>query len=48
VKKSEISEYVFSFELLKHYPTIRSFIIKQPLKRSWSDGMMELFGGKKK
>jgi hypothetical protein len=34
--------------MLKQYPTVRSFIIKQPLKKSWSDGMMELLGGKKK
>lgn len=43
-----ISQYVFTFELIRHYPTIRSFMVKQPLKRSFKDSMQELFGGTKK
>ncbi|MFN7991758.1 MAG: hypothetical protein U0R44_06405 [Candidatus Micrarchaeia archaeon] len=42
------SEYIFAFELLRQYPNLRSFIIKQPLKKSFKDTVGELFGGKKK
>jgi hypothetical protein len=44
----EISQYIFAFELLKHYPTVRSFMIKQPMKRSFGDTVKELFGSTKK
>lgn len=42
------SQYIFTFELIRHYPTTRSFIIKQPLSRSFKDTLSELFGGNKK
>jgi hypothetical protein len=42
------SQYIFTFELIRHYPTTRSFIVKQPLKRSFKDTVSELFGGNKK
>lgn len=42
------STYIFTFELIRHYPTTRSFIVKQPLKRSFKDTVSELFGGNKK
>lgn len=35
-------EAMFSFELLKHYPNARSFVIKKPLKRSIKDTLFEL------
>ena len=47
-EKAEISEYFFTFELLKQYPTVRSFIIKAPLKRSFRDSFSELLSGGKK
>ncbi len=46
-KKTILSEYIFTFELLRHYPTVRSFIIKQPLKHSMRDSILELLAGKK-
>lgn len=46
--KEEITEYYFSFELMKQYPHVRSFIVKQPLKRSLGDTFSELLGGSKK
>lgn len=45
---SPITQYLFTFELIRHYPTVRSFIVKQPLKRSFKDTVSELFGGNKK
>jgi hypothetical protein len=47
-KKQQMSEYYFNFELVKQYPHVRSFIIKQPLKRSLGDMLTELLGGSKK
>ncbi|MFH0885201.1 MAG: hypothetical protein V1861_05830 [Candidatus Micrarchaeota archaeon] len=46
--EATISQYFFTFELIKQYPTTRSFIVKQPLKRSFKDSFGELFGGNKK
>jgi hypothetical protein len=46
--EATISQYFFTFELIKQYPTTRSFIVKQPLKRSFKDTFGELFGGNKK
>lgn len=43
-----ITQYIFTFELIRQYPTVRSFIVKQPLKRSFRDAVSELFGGNKK
>jgi hypothetical protein len=42
-----MSQYFFTFEVLKQYPTIRSYIIKQPLRRSFKDTISELLGGAK-
>ena len=47
-QKKEMSQYFFTFELIRQYPTIRSFIVKGPLKRSFGDTISELFGGSKK
>lgn len=47
-KEQGISEYYFSFEIMKQYPHVRSFIVKQPLKRSFKDTVSELLGGSKK
>jgi|WetSurMetagenome_2_1015567.scaffolds.fasta_scaffold80731_3 hypothetical protein len=47
-QETPITQYIFTFELIRHYPTVRSFIVKQPLKRSFKDTMSELFGGNKK
>ena len=46
--EQQMSEYYFNFELVKQYPHVRSFIIKQPLKRSLGDTFAELLGGSKK
>ncbi len=43
-----ITQYIFTFELIRQYPTVRSFIVKQPLKRSFKDTVSDLFGGNKK
>jgi hypothetical protein len=43
-----MSQYVFTFELIRQYPTVRSFLVKQPLKRSFADTFSELLGGNKK
>jgi len=40
-----VGEPIYSFEILRHYPGARSFIIKLPLKRSMVDNLMELFMG---
>ncbi len=42
------SQYFFSFEMIRQYPTIRSFIVKGQLKKSFGDTVSELFGGSKK
>ena len=47
-KEPEMSEYYFSFDLVKKYPHVRSFIIKEPLKKSLGDTVTELLGGSKK
>jgi hypothetical protein len=47
-QEAPITQYIFTFELIRHYPTVRSFIVKQPLKRSFKDTVSELFGGNKK
>jgi hypothetical protein len=46
--RAEMSTYIFTFELMKQYPTVRSFIIKQPLRKSFRDTFSELLGGAKK
>jgi len=45
---SRMSQYVFTFEFVRQYPTVRSFIVKGPLKRSFKDSIEELIGGSKK
>lgn len=47
-KEGMISDYYFSFEIMKQYPHVRSFIVKQPLKRSFKDTLSELLGSSKK
>ncbi|MEW6035745.1 MAG: hypothetical protein AB1529_03975 [Candidatus Micrarchaeota archaeon] len=47
-EEPQMSQYIFTFELIRHYPTVRSFLVKQPLKRSFSDTFSELLGGNKK
>jgi hypothetical protein len=42
------TQYIFTFELIRHYPTVRSFLVKQRLKRSFGDTVSEFFGGNKK
>ncbi|MDD5171831.1 MAG: hypothetical protein PHF60_02230 [Candidatus ainarchaeum sp.] len=42
-----MSQYFFTFEVLKQYPTVRSYIIKQPLRRSFKDTVAGLLGGSK-
>jgi hypothetical protein len=44
-----VVRYIFSFEILRHYPHNRSYILKAPLKRSMKDSIFELIsGGSKK
>jgi hypothetical protein len=45
--KEEPAEYIYAFELLRHYPSTRSYIFKKPLKTSMGTAMMELFFGSK-
>jgi hypothetical protein len=45
---SQPTQYIFTFELIRHYPTVRSFLVKQRLKRSFGDTVSEFFGGNKK
>ncbi len=47
-QQAEMSQYVFSFELLRQYPNVRSYIIKQQLNKSFKDQLGELLGGKKR
>ncbi|MFH1520933.1 MAG: hypothetical protein ABID61_04765 [Candidatus Micrarchaeota archaeon] len=47
IPQNILSDYVFAFELTKPYPTIRSYIIKQPLKKQVKDILFELFGAGK-
>ncbi len=47
-EEPQMSQYIFTFELIRQYPTVRSFLVKQPLKRSFSDTFSELLGGNKK
>ena len=43
-----MTEYIFAFEILRQYPTVRSFIIKAPLNKSFKDMVKDLFGSPKK
>lgn len=42
-----MSQYYFTFEVVKQYPTVRSYILKQPLRRSFMDSVGELLGGQR-
>lgn len=42
-ERGVLSDYVFSFELIKQYPSLRSYIIKRQLKKSLNDSILELF-----
>ncbi|MBD3210643.1 hypothetical protein GF318_04655 [Candidatus Micrarchaeota archaeon] len=46
-KIEDSAEYVYSFELTKHYPSSRSYLLKKPLKKSFRDSAVELIFGKK-
>jgi len=41
-------DYIYTFEIVHQYPSIRSFISKRPLKRSFTDGIMEMLVGSEK
>jgi hypothetical protein len=41
-------DYIYVFEILHQYPSIRSFISKRPLKRSFMDSIMEMLVGTEK
>jgi hypothetical protein len=43
-----LSDYVFTFELIRQYPTTRSYLLKKSLKKSFSDSFSDLFGFKQK
>ncbi|MBU0591049.1 hypothetical protein KKF81_04265 [Candidatus Micrarchaeota archaeon] len=38
-------QYIFTFEMVRNYPTKRGFILKKPLKRPIKDVVFELFNG---
>ena len=38
----------YSFEFMRTYPAVRTFIFKKPLRRSMTESFMEFFGGAKK
>jgi len=44
----EIATYIYSFEIIHHYPNVRKFLIQRPLKSSFKDTFTELFFGNKK
>jgi hypothetical protein len=41
-------EYIYSFELMRQFSSVRSFIFKKQLTKSMADTFMELFGSSKK
>jgi len=41
------TEYFYSFELARPYPSVRSFIFKKQLKKSMKDTVSDLFGARK-
>ena len=43
-----VREYIYSFELSRPFPNVRSFIFKKSLSKSMADTFMELFGTAKK
>ena len=45
---AEMLEYVYSFELMRHYPSTRSYLMKNPLKPSLKGTFTELIFGKKR
>ena len=47
-KQNEMSQYIFTFELLRQYPNVRTYMLKQPLQKSFKDQVSELLGGKKR
>ncbi len=36
----------FNFEIVRHYPIVRTFSIKKPLKKSFMDSIADLLGSK--
>ncbi len=46
--EQQVSQYIFAFEMLRQYPNVRAYIIKQPLQKSFKDQIGELLGGKKR
>lgn len=49
IKKENVqmTEYIYTFEFIRHYPSSRSFILKKPLKSSMKATLAGLvFGGK--
>lgn len=47
-ERTEIKDFIFTFEVLQQYPHVRSFIMKKPLKKHIGEAFMELFDGSKK
>ncbi len=45
---AEMSQYIFTSELLRQYPNVRTYMLKQPLQKSFKDQVSELLGGKKR
>jgi|GEM_PF-4632747 len=43
-----VREYIYSFELSRPFPNVRSFIFKKSLSKSMMDTFTELFGTSKK
>jgi hypothetical protein len=48
IPQAEMSQYIFTFELLRQYPNVRTYMLKQPLQKSFKDQVSELLGGKKR
>jgi len=42
-----VKEHIFEFEILRHYPAVRSFVVKKPLKQSLGETLFELVLGKR-
>jgi hypothetical protein len=47
-RAGDTADVVYSFEFMRTYPAVRTFIFKKPFRKSMKESFMELFGGAKK
>jgi len=48
MKDKKEAGYIYAFEILHQYPTVRTFIVRGPLKRSFMDTVTEFLVGPQK